>query len=92
MASQIELRLSLPLIPGISDSKENIEQTAEFARSIGVVYIDILPFHRLGHGKYQSLGLKSPFSSYKNVPDRAVQEVVASLEAKGLKVTRGRLI
>jgi len=92
MASQTEVRISLPLVPGVNDSKENIEQTADFARSIGVKYIDVLPFHRLGHGKYQLLGLEWPFANYENVPDKKLQDAVRRLKAKRLKVSKGRLM
>ena len=92
MASQTDVRISLPLIPGVNNSKENIEQTADFARSIGVKYIDVLPLHRLGCGKYKSLGIKWPLTNDVNVSDKEVQDAVERVEAKGLKVTKGRLM
>jgi len=91
MASKTEVRISLALIPGVNDSKENIDQTADFVRSIGIKYIDVLPFHRLGQGKYQSLGLKWAFKC-KKVSDKEVQKAMERIEARGLMVTKGRMM
>jgi pyruvate formate lyase activating enzyme len=48
----------LPLIPGINDDNQNIKETAEFLHGLGKYYerIELMPYHRLGKGKYDSLG------------------------------------
>jgi pyruvate formate lyase activating enzyme len=53
-------RIRFPLIPGITDTKENILSMAEFVRTLGSVSrIDILPMHRIADGKYQRLGMQN---------------------------------
>jgi pyruvate formate lyase activating enzyme len=47
----------MPLIPGINDDVRNIQETAAFLHSLGnnACRIELMPYHRLGKGKYESL-------------------------------------
>ena len=47
----------LPLIPGCNSEEENITATADFIKSItnDNVFIEILPYHRLGEMKFEWL-------------------------------------
>ena len=52
--------LRVPLVPGVNDSAECVEQIAAAVRGrtdMPFERAEIMPFHRLGEGKYQSLGL-----------------------------------
>jgi len=90
MVSKCNVRVSLPLVSGVNDSEDNVKKTIEFTASLGIKHIDIVPFHRLGESKYQFLGLKSPFSNFKNIPDEKVNDVVKMIESYGLEATKGR--
>jgi len=47
-----------PLIPGCTDSEENIRRTAEFIKSLDrPLSLELMPFHRAGKSKYEALGL-----------------------------------
>jgi pyruvate formate lyase activating enzyme len=48
-----------PLIPGISDSIDNIDATARFLAGLGpnATRLQIMPFHRMGQSKYRALNL-----------------------------------
>ena len=52
--------IRVPVIPGANDSDENMKATAEFANKVGVRNVDIMPYHRLGTGKYAGLGRDYP--------------------------------
>jgi pyruvate formate lyase activating enzyme len=56
-ASGVETLFRMPLIPGINDDMPNIKETAEFLRGLGnnAPRIELMPYHRLGKGKYESL-------------------------------------
>ena len=57
-------RIRFPLIPGITDTKENILSVAEFVRALGSVSrIDILPMHRIADGKYQRLDMQNKMAN-----------------------------
>ena len=46
--------LRLPTVPGYNDAEENIAAAADFARSLGAA-LHLLPYHRMGLGKLDSL-------------------------------------
>ncbi len=47
----------VPLIPGVNDDEENIEQTGRLVASVGgVTRIDVLPYHDSGAAKSHRLG------------------------------------
>jgi pyruvate formate lyase activating enzyme len=52
-----KLVIRVPVIPGFNDSVAEIESIARFSDALpGVEKIHLLPYHRLGQDKYQSLG------------------------------------
>jgi pyruvate formate lyase activating enzyme len=56
-ASGKPMVIRLPLIPGYTDSEDNVTAIAAFARQLaGVEEIHLLPYHRLGEPKYGRLG------------------------------------
>lgn len=53
------LRIRVPLIWGINDTKENILETAEYCRSLKTCKeLEFLPYHRLGQSTYEFIGRK----------------------------------
>jgi pyruvate formate lyase activating enzyme len=51
------IRFRQPLVPGVTDSIENIEATARFLTGLGknALRLQLMPFHRMGQGKYKAL-------------------------------------
>ena len=45
-----------PIVPGYTDSLENLQGIIDFASSIGIGEINLLPYHRFGESKYKRLG------------------------------------
>jgi len=61
------------LVPGITDSTEDLENTRKFISSLkNVKRIEVLPYHTLGVHKYGSLGLDYPL---KDVPAPTSEDV-----------------
>ena len=56
--SDIHLVVRIPVIPRHNDSLENAEATARFLKEVGAREVNLLPYHRLGTGKYSRLGRK----------------------------------
>ncbi len=53
----VSLWVRIPIIPGINDSPEEMECVAAYLKNTaGVEKVELLPFHPLGEGKYDSLG------------------------------------
>ncbi len=86
----IETMISLPTIPGYNDDRENISATAEFvAKELGNdVKIRLLPYHRLGESKNESLGKQMDFSI--EIPeDSHMEELKALVESFGVQAQIG---
>lgn len=81
--------LRMPTIPGYNDNDENIRAVGEFAASLRQnVTIHLLPYHRLGDSKSESLG-KPRFLGIE-VPDSVRMESrKAILETYGIEVQIG---
>ena len=51
------MRIRVPVIPGFNDSPEEVKAIARFAKAeLGPVAIDLLPYNKMGEGKYELLG------------------------------------
>ena len=52
-----EIVVRTPVIPSLNDTVENITETANFCASLKkVTSLELLPYHKLGEHKYESLG------------------------------------
>jgi pyruvate formate lyase activating enzyme len=50
--------LRFVLVPGLTDSRENVEAVAKFVAPMrNVEWVEVLPFHQMGEFKWKSLGL-----------------------------------
>ena len=56
VASGIDFITRIPLIPGVNDTKENLQATAAFLSQLSVPRIELLPYNRSAGAKYRSLG------------------------------------
>ena len=46
--------IRIPVVPGITDSEENLFATRDFISTLNnISEIDLLPYHRAGEGKYK---------------------------------------
>lgn len=65
--------LRCPLIPDINDNEDHYKGIAETANKYNVKEINIMPYHSLGNGKRQKLGMEIEFSAQSMKLDRAEQ-------------------
>lgn len=79
-----------PLIPGVTDDVANIEAVAELlARLPSLRQVDVLPFHRVGSGKYHRLDRPDPLAATDPLAPEVVQEVRQQFENYGLRAGIG---
>ena len=88
-----EVWMRVPVIPGINDDADNLDGIARLAARLpGVRKICLLPYHRTGESKLESLG-RSPEASTMTgvVPPTAqrMRQAAARFEAVGLAPTIG---
>ncbi len=85
-----DIAIRVPTVPGYNDSRKNISDTAAFVRdSLGKnVPIHLLPYHRLGESKNESLGNKAEMGI--EVPSgEHMQELKALVETFGIQCRIG---
>lgn len=82
--------IRVPVIPGYNDSESNIRATARFARELGgVKELHLLPYHRLGQGKYRKLDREYPLEGLEPQSRSKVEELAGIVESYGLKCSIG---
>jgi pyruvate formate lyase activating enzyme len=81
---QGRLVLRLPVIPGVNDDEENARETARLMRELGLGEIHLLPFHRLGEGKWRQLGETYPFAETPSLSLEALHELQRIFISAGL--------
>ena len=77
--AKTKLWLRQVIVPGINDTKQHIEKLNQFASKLeNVEKIELLPYHALGGGKYEALGIKNPnFSAPTKERMEALKQIVA---------------
>jgi len=82
--------IRVPLIPGLTDSEENLKAVAEFAAGLARPFpIHLLPYHAIGSDKYGRLGLPYPLADLAPVDPALVNEQADKMRAYGLEVHIG---
>ena len=87
--TDVTIRLRFPVIPNINDNKENVEKTAQLAKSLGIEWVDILPYHGFAGQKYRLFSLDFPFPIGEDYPEEKVEEIRKIFESFGLQTTIG---
>lgn len=70
----IETWIRFVLVPGLTDSEENVEAVAQIVEKWpNVSRVEVLPFHQMGRDKWKTLGLKYELNDTQP-PDKALIE------------------
>lgn len=65
----------IPIIPGYTDSDENIEAIANMCLQNHFKMVNILPYHKLGSSKYERLGRDYPVPDVKPPTDAQMMHI-----------------
>ncbi len=84
-----ELIIRTPVIPTFNDTEEEIRNIAEFAVSIGVKEMHLLPYHRIGSDKYAGLGRRYEMAHIEPPHNDRMQELMKVVTDTGLKCLIG---
>lgn len=80
----------IPLIPGMTDDPGNIDAMARLLTDLSTLrQVDILPFHRVGSGKYHRLDRRDPLAETEPLAPEAMHVVQQQFEKHGLKAGIG---
>lgn len=84
------INVRIPIIPGINDDDENIEQTGLFVASLpNVCRVNILPYHSAGRSKYEKWGREYLLPEVMPPTENAMQHIAKTLSQYGLDVKIG---
>ena len=82
-AAGASIILRCPLIPGYNAREEHLSAIAELANSLAnVLRIDVEPYHPLGKGKCESVGLEYPMGDLGMPAESTVQSWISAIAAK----------
>lgn len=88
--SGVELIIRTPVIPTFNDTADEIRAISRFARGLdGVREHHLLPYHRLGSGKYSGLGRSYSLSEIEPPTTEKMNYLLSCAEESGLKCQIG---
>jgi len=83
--SGAEVVFRTPVVPELNDSMDAMRQLGEFMVSLPNAHrLQLMPYNRIGAGKYEALGLENPLAGVADTGELAAQ--VQLLEDMGLEV------
>jgi pyruvate formate lyase activating enzyme len=89
--SEADLLFRIPLIDGVNSDEYNIRETAEFIKSLGEGNrVELLPYHKLGIGKYKMLGRDYPGKNFKTPDEEKIDRWKYIFVNHGIQCDVGR--
>ncbi len=89
LAKEVETRekliIRMPLVSGINDTPVWMEQAGNFFCQCGISKVHLLPYHRLGISKNQSLF--QTYHTFEAPSQDYLEEIAAGFRRKGMEVT-----
>jgi pyruvate formate lyase activating enzyme len=86
-----DIIIRIPLMGGLNDTEENIDQTARFISSLagGRKQVNLLPFHKIAQNKYMKLGRPDSFELFAEPDKDRLAGIVEQFAAYGIMATVG---
>lgn len=81
--------LRIPIVPGITDSEDNLRGIAEIAQRLGIERVDILPYHHSAAAKYERLQRSYALPDVRPPSDERMQQLAALFEPFQIPVKIG---
>ena len=83
--------IRIPLIGGVNDTDENIEQTAKFISELAgdKKEVHLLPYHNIARNKYLKLGKADDFETLHEPDKKTLARAIARFAEYGIKASIG---
>lgn len=75
LGSGKEVRVRIPLIPGFNTDEESIQQICDNLCELKATVVDLLPFHRMGSGKYHALGMQYQYEQTEPISKVELEKI-----------------
>ncbi|MFC1847954.1 glycyl-radical enzyme activating protein, partial [Chloroflexota bacterium] len=81
----VPMIVRIPLIPGLTDTDENLEAVGNFVEDLNPeLPVNILPYHRMGMGKYRMLDREYELGDLTQQPREKLEAIVGYFESRRL--------
>jgi len=77
--------IRFPLVPGITDTRENLDDIIRIMKLNRLTRIDLEPYHTLGTDKYEEHGMSYDFQGLQLYEPGTVEEISTYLASHGLE-------
>ena len=85
-----EMTVRMILIPGVNDSEDEVAGRLKFIKNLGNhVKVDLIKYHKLGAGKYASLGMIEMMEGTPECPEELADHAAYLARDMGINVTIG---
>lgn len=86
-----EINIRIPLISGVNDDENNIEQSARYIRSLSgeKKKVNILPYHNIAQQKYKKLGKDFETEEIQEPAKEKLQNIIQHFNSYGLETKIG---
>ena len=83
-----KIRIRIPLIPDITDTKSNLRQIAKFLSELkNISNVDLLPYNELSEGKNKKFSSKVKLENLKMQSDESLDKIKKTFEPLGVEIT-----
>jgi pyruvate formate lyase activating enzyme len=84
-----QIFVRIPLIPGINDDAENLQESAAFIAGLpSIIGVELMGYHDIAAAKYEALGMAYPLPDTVPPSEEAMQKAARYFEDRGLSVKR----
>ena len=86
-----EIIIRIPLLVGINDTRENLEQTASFISKLAGTKkeVHLLPYHSIAQNKYKKLGKLVSFESFTEPDKETLKHAISIFAEHGIRASVG---
>lgn len=82
--------IRFPVIPGVTDTDENVTQVIEYLHTIPTVKeVDLIPYHTIAHHKYEKLEIENKMRDTQPPSDKAMSQLNERFVRSGFSVKIG---
>jgi len=81
--------IRMPIIAGINDDDENIDNAVEFISKLNIIHVDLLPYHKMGMDKYRRLDRSYKLSGLEKPTEEVIAKIAEKFKSAGIKIKIG---
>jgi len=87
--SGTDINIRFPVIPGITDTSDNLEKMVQFASEFEGIKMELLPYHRVGADKYRRLGMEYLMGDAERPSADRMKELTEYFRESGIDAATG---